>query len=158
VAREARGGEFRQTGIVDGRGWWTVTLTAFAGPLGGFGLGLGLARIAEATTGGMAVLAWAVVGLMFGVPLAALVVFGVCLVTLLREVAMRRWRALLIMLATVVAGFVLTLIGLRMVGGMSQPELGLIGTGVAVIGLLGLGAAIALMASRRPHSVADVAG
>jgi hypothetical protein len=158
VAHEARGGESRQTVRVDGRGWWTVILTALAGPLGGFGLGLALARVAEATTGGMAVLAWAVVGLMFGVPLAALVVFGICLVTLMRGVAMRRWLALLVMLATVVAGFVVTLIGLRMVGGMSQPQLGLIGTGVAVTVVLGLGAAVALIASRRAEPAVDVTG
>lgn len=143
---------------MDGRGWWTVILTALAGPLGGFGLGLGLARLAEATTGGMAVLAWAVVGLILGVPLAAFVVFGICLVTLLREVALRRWVALLIMLMTASAGFVAMLIGLRLVGGMANPQLGLVGTAIAVTLILGVGAFIALLASRRPQPSPDVAG
>ena len=56
---------------MDPRAWWTVILTALAGPVGSIGLGVGLARWAEATTGGMAVLAGGVVGLWLGAPLAA---------------------------------------------------------------------------------------
>lgn len=134
---------------MDGRGWWTVVLTALAGPLGSFGAGLGLARWAEMTTGGMAVLAGAIVGLVIGAPLAAFIVFVVCLFTLMRAVPLRRWIASLIMLGAVIVEGVVMIVGLRVVGGMANPQLGLISTALAVTVVLGSGAYVALMASRR---------
>jgi hypothetical protein len=141
---------------MDGRGWWTVVLTALAGPLGAFGAGLGLARWAEMTTGGMAVLAGAIVGLLLGAPLAAFIVFVVCLVTLMRSVPLRRWIASLIMLGVAVVEAMVMLVGLRLVGGMANPQLGLIGTALAVTLVLGLGAYVALVASRRASVAAPV--
>lgn len=137
---------------MDPRGWWTVILTALAGPLGSIGIGLGLARWAEATTGGMAVLAAGVVGLWLGAPLVAFIVFAVCLVTVARALPLRRWLALLLMLAAVVVEAIVALIGLRFVGGSATPEVGLVVTAFIAMGVLGAGAYIALAGSRRRSS------
>ena len=134
------------------RGWWTVILTALAGPAGSIGIGLGLARWAEATTGGMAVLAALVVGLWLGAPVLAFIVFAVCLFTIARPLHLRRWIALLVMLATVIVESIVALVGLRMATGMSTPELGLVVVAIAAIGVLGGGASFALSASRRPSA------
>ena len=148
----------RQTGGMTGRGWWTVVLTALAAPLGSFGLALGLARSAEMSTGGMAVLAGAIAGLVFGAPLTAIIVYGICLVTLMRGAPLRRWISLLIMLATAVAALVVIIVGLRIVGGMAYPQAGLVGTGVVVAIIVGAGAYAGLMAARRPVTSVAVAG
>ena len=139
-------------------GWWTVALTGVAGPLGSFGLALGLGRWAEATTGGMAVLAGTVAGLLFGAPLTALIVFGICLVTLLRGVLLRRWIALLIMLATACVQWIGMVIGLRLVGGMSEPQVGLVVAAMAITVVLGLGAYLALRTAQRAPAPPDLAG
>ena len=132
------------------RGWWTVILTALAGPLGSIGIGLGLARWAEATTGGMAVLAFLVIGLWLGAPVLAFIVFVACLFTVMRPESHRRWVAVLVMLVAAVVESIVALIGLRVATGMSTPEIGLVIVAIAVIGLLGSGASFALSASRRP--------
>lgn len=139
------------------REWWTVILTALAGPVGSVGLGLGLARWAEATTGGMAVLAGGVVGLWLGAPLMAIIVFAVCLLTVLRHEPLRRGIALLVMLAAVIVEAFLMLIGLRLVGGSSSPEVGLVIVSILALGVLGAGAHIALRLSHRriPADPAD---
>ena len=137
------------TDRVNARKWWTVILTALAAPVGSLGLGLGLARGAEATPGGMATLAGAVVGLWLGAPLAALIAFAVCLLTVMRHAPLRRWLALLVMLAAVMAEAVVVLIGLRFVGGSPSPEIGLVVVAVLSMGLLGGGAYVALTVSRR---------
>ncbi|MBM3689439.1 MAG: hypothetical protein FJW80_07265 [Actinobacteria bacterium] len=129
---------------MDWRSWWTVILTALAGPLGGFGFGVALARLADATTGGMAGLAGGVVGLWLGAPLASLVVFGICLVTLMRGVVMRRWLALLVMPVAVVAEALVVLVGLRLSSGMATPEWGLGAVAIVATGVLGGGAYVAL--------------
>jgi len=134
---------------VDARGWWTVVLTALAGPAGSIGIGIGLARWAEATTGGMAVLAAGVVGLWIGAPVVAFIVFVVCLFTLMRPAALRRWVAILVMLAFAFAESVVVLVGLRFVGGSAQPEVGLVVVAIIAMGVLGAGAYAALAASRR---------
>lgn len=134
------------------RGWWTVILTALAGPLGSIGIGLGLARWAEATTGGMAVLAALVLGLWLGAPVLACVVFVTCLLTLMRPEPHRRWVAVLVMLAAAVVESIVALVGLRVVTGMSTPEIGLVVVAIAAIGVLGGGASFALSASRRPSA------
>lgn len=137
------------TVVVGAREWWTVILTALAGPVGSIGLGLGLARWVEATTGGMAVLAGAVVGLWLGAPLAAFVVFAVCLFTVARSLHVRRWVALLVMLAAVVVEALVMLFGLRLTGGMATPEWGLIVIAIVAMGILGGGASVALHSARR---------
>ena len=124
-------------------------LTGFAGPVGSLGLGIGLARWADATTGGMASLAGGVVGLWLGAPLAAFVVFVICLVTLMRRQPLRRWIAVLVMLAVVIAEAIAVLIGLRVTGGMSTPEIGLMVVAIMAIGVLGGGAYVALTAAAR---------
>lgn len=131
------------------RGWWTVILTALAGPVGSIGLGLGLARWADATTGGMASLAGGVVGLWLGAPLAAFVVFVICLLTLMREQPLRRWIAVLVMLAAVLAEAIIVLIGLRVASGMPTPEIGLVVVAIIAVGALGGGAYLALTAAAR---------
>ena len=128
---------------------WTVVLTALAGPVGSIGLGVGLARWADATTGGMAALAGGVVGLWLGAPLASFLVFAVCLVTLARPLPLRRWIAVLVMLAAAVVEAIAMLIGLRIVGGLASPEIGLVVVAILALGLLGAGAALALRVSVR---------
>ncbi len=142
---------------MDAREWWTVILTALAGPVGSIGLGLGLARWAEATTGGMAVLAGGVVGLWLGAPLMALIVFALCLLAMLRHAPLRRGIALLIMFAAVTVEALLMLIGLRLVGGSSSPEVGLVIVSILALGVLGAGAYVALRLSHRriPTEAAD---
>ena len=144
---------------MDGRGWWTVVLTVLAGPLGSFGLGFALARWAEATTGGMAVLAGGVVGLWLGAPLLALIVYAVCLVTVMRGVPMRRGRAILIMLAAVVVEATAIIIGFRVTAGMATPETGLVALLVVAVGILAGGAYLGLVVARaRPETSPDSVG
>ncbi len=138
-----------QTDAVEPRGWWTVILTALAGPVGSIGLGLGLARWADATTGGMASLAGGVVGLWLGAPLAAFLVFVICMLTLMREQLLRRWIAVLVMLGAVLAEAFIVLIGLRVTVGMPTPEIGLVVVAIIAVGALGGGAYLALTAAAR---------
>ena len=138
-----------QTDAVEPRGWWTVILTALAGPVGSIGLGLGLARWADATTGGMASLAGGVVGLWLGAPLTAFLVFVICMLTLMREQPLRRWIAVLVMLAAVLAEAIIVLIGLRVTVGMPTPEIGLVVVAIIAVGALGGGAYLALRAAAR---------
>ena len=134
---------------MESREWWTVILTGLAGPVGSIAMGIGLARWADATTGGMASLAGGVVGLWLGAPLAAFLVFGICLITLVRGQPLRRWVAVLVMLAAVVAEAVIVLIGLRLTTGLPTPEIGLIAVAVIAMGALGGGAYLALKAAAR---------
>ncbi len=134
---------------MDPRAWWTVILTALAGPVGSIGLGIGLARWAEAQVGGMAVLAGGVVGIWLGAPIAALVVFALCLMTVARPLPLRRWIALLAMLAAVVVEAIAALVGLRLVGGMATPEIGLVVVAIVALGMLGGGAYLALRVAAR---------
>lgn len=138
-----------QTDAVEPRGWWTVILTALAGPVGSIGLGLGLARWADATTGGMASLAGGVVGLWLGAPFAAFLVFVICMLTLMREQLLRRWIAVLVMLGAVLAEALIVLIGLRVTAGMPTPEIGLVVVAIIAVGALGGGAYLALTAAAR---------
>ena len=129
--------------------WATVGLTAVAGPVGSFALGIGLARWADATTGGMAGLAGGVAGLLLGAPLAAFIVFAVCLATVLRGRPLRRWIALLIMAAAVLAEAIAVVLGFRVTAGMAAPEIGLVGVLIVAIGILAGGAYLAVTAARR---------
>ena len=105
----------------------------------------------------MAVLAGGVVGLWLGAPLMAFIAFAVCLLALLRQAPRRRGIALLVMLAAVIAEAFLMLIGLRLVGGSSSPEVGLVIVSILALGLLGAGAYVALRLSHRriPAGPAD---
>lgn len=139
------------------RAWWTVVLTVLAAPLGSVGLGVGLARWADATTGGMASLAGGVVGLWLGAPLASVAVFALCLVTLARPLPLWRWVALLLMIVAAVIEAFVVLIGLRVTGGMATPEVGLIAVAICAVGVLGGGALVALRLSRRSEPPVDAA-
>jgi hypothetical protein len=134
---------------VEPRGWWTVILTGLAGPVGSVGLGLGLARWADATTGGMASLAGGVVGLWLGAPLAAFLVFVICVLTLVRGQPLRRWVAVLVMLAAVIAEAIIVLVGLRVTVGMPTPEIGLVVVAIIAVGALCGGAYLALTVAAR---------
>ena len=138
------------------RSWWTVVLSAIAGPVGSIGLGVGLARLADATTGGMASLAGGVVGLWLGAPLLVFIVFAVCLVTVARPLPLRRWLALLIMLAAVIVEAFIVLIGLRIAGSMATPEIGLVVVAFVAIGVLGAGAHVALSIAQRRSTLTEV--
>lgn len=127
----------------------TAVLTALAVPLGSVLFGFGLSRLGDATTGGMAGLAGGVVGLWLGGPFLALVVFGICLVTLLRSAPVRHWLALAIMVAFSFAEVIIVLLGLGFAGRGSAADLALVVTAVVAIGLVGAGAYIALLVSRR---------
>lgn len=129
--------------------WWTVALTTIAGPIGSIGFGFGLARLAEATTGGMASLAGAVIGLWLGAPFLALVVFSLCLFTLARSLPLRRGIAVLLMLATVIIEAVVILVGLRIMSGADSPEFGMAAIAIIAVGVLGAGAYLSLSIARR---------
>ena len=124
-------------------------ITALAGPAGSFGLGFGLARWADATTGGMAGLAGGVAGLLFGAPLLAFIVYAVCLVTVLRGHSLRRGIALLVMLGAVVIEVFVVILGFRLTAGIATPEAGLIGVLVMAVGTLAAGAYLGLVAAGR---------
>lgn len=126
-----------------------MILTALAGPVGSVLAGVGLARSAEASSGGMAGLAAGVIGLWLGAPLFALIVFAVCLVTVMRGAPLRRWVAALLMLAAVIVEAVVALIGLGVAARSGTADVGLVIVAFCAIGILGLGASIALRASRR---------
>ena len=137
------------------RAWWTVVITALAGPLGSIGLGVGLARLADATTGGMASLAGGVVGLWLGAPLAALIVFAICLVTVARPLPLRRGVSLRVMLAAVVIESIVVLVALSVTARLATPDVGLVLVAIVAVGLLGGGAYAALrMSVRASHSAA----
>ena len=120
------------------------------------GLGVGLARLADATTGGMASLAGGVMGLWLGAPLLAFIVFAVCLVTVARPLPLRRWLAVLVMLAAVTVEAIAVLIGLRISGSMATPEIGLAIVAIIAMGLLGGGAYVALhLAARKSGADAN---
>ena len=143
------------TGHMPSRAWWTVVITALAGPLGSIGLGVGLARLADATTGGMASLAGGVVGLWLGAPLAALIAFAICLVTVARPLPLRRGVSLLVMLAAVVIESIVVLVGLSVTARLATPDAGLVLVAIVAVGLLGGGAYAALrMSVRASHSAA----
>ena len=142
------------TGRMPSRAWWTVIITALTGPLGSIGLGIGLALLADATTGGMASLAGGVVGLWLGAPLAALIAFAICLVTVARPLPLRRWIALLVMLAAVVIESIVVLVGLSVTARLATPDVGLVLVAIAAVGLLGGGAYAALRMSLRPGGTA----
>lgn len=132
-----------------------MLLTALAGPVGSVGLGVGLARLADATTGGMASLAGGVVGLWLGAPLAALIVFAICLVTVARSLPLRRWIALLVMLAAVVVEAIAVLVGLGVNARLAAPDVGLVLIAFVAVGVLGGGAYAGLRVSMRaPQLVA----
>lgn len=134
---------------MDARGWWTVVLTALAGPIGAFAGAIALGRLVDSAGGGMAGLAAAVGGLILGGPLAAVAVFAVCLLTLLRDEGLRRGIALALMVAAALLDAIVIVLGLRAIGGTSFAEFGLIGLLIMSMALLGAGAHLAITTADR---------
>jgi hypothetical protein len=67
----------------------------------------------------------------------------------MRERPLRRWIAVLVMLAAVLAEAIIVLIGLRVTVGMPTPEIGLVVVAIIAVGALGGGAYLALRAAAR---------
>ena len=135
----------RQTERVDSRGWWTVGLTALAGPLGAVagaflfytlgGDGLGLAA--------------GVGGLILGGPLAAVAVFGICLLTLLRDWGLKGRIAMSLMVAAALLDAIIIVLALRAIGGSSFADTALYGVGIMSMAVLGAGAHVAITTADR---------
>lgn len=135
-------------GLAPASVWWTVGLTALAAPMGSVVAALALGQVVAPSSGGMEDLAAFVVGLWLGAPLVALLVFAVCVFTLLRDVPMRRWFALGVMLGFVVLEALVMLVGLRFVGSGAAEEVGLVVVGVLCTLVIGVGAFIAIRWAR----------
>jgi hypothetical protein len=118
------------------RGWWTVGLTALAGPLGAVGAAALLYAI-----GGLAV---GVGGLILGGPLVAVAVFGVCLLTLLRDWGLKQRLAISLMVAAALLDAIIVVLALRAIGGSSFADAGLYGVAIMSMGVLGAGAHVAI--------------
>lgn len=126
------------------RGWWTVGLTALAGPAG---------AVAGAfllyTVGGSFGLAAGVGGLILGGPLLAVVVFGVCLLTLLKDWALKGRVAMSLMVAAALLDAIIIVLALRAIGGSSFADVALFGIGLMSMAVLGAGAHVAVTTSDR---------
>lgn len=139
----------RHTGGMDPRGWWTVGLTAVSGPIGAIAGATILGRVVDAAGGGMAGLAAAVGGLVLGGPIAAIVVFGVCLLTILRPLELQRAIAFAIMVAAALFNGLLVIAGLRLVSGSSFADPGILAVGMFSVAILAGGAHIAITTGDR---------
>jgi hypothetical protein len=127
---------------MEARGWVTVGLTAVSGPVGGFVGALALGRLVAGD--GMTSLVAALGGLVLGGPLLAFAVFGVCLLTILQPLDLRRGVAIGVMTAAALLDGIIVVAGLRAVSGTSFAEMGLIGLGMMSMALLGAGAHVAI--------------
>lgn len=136
---------------MEARTAWTVTLTAISGPVGAVATGATLARIADATQGGMAGLAAGVGGLFIGGPIVSLIAFTICVFALAKPC--RPWVAIGVMVAVSLVNGVVVLVGLAVVARSEMDEPGLIAVAVLSMIVLGVGAWLALRAGRfSPHS------
>lgn len=128
-----------QTDAMEPRGWWTVGLTALAGPVG---------AVAGAfllyTVGGSFGLAAGVGGLILGGPFLAVVVFGICLLTLLQDWGLKGRLALALMVAAALLDAIIVVLALRAIGGSSFADAALFGVGIMSMAVLGAGAHVAI--------------
>ena len=122
------------------RGWWTVVLTAIAGPLGAVAGAFLLYTIGGDSLG----VAAGVGGLILGGPLAAIAVFGICLVTLLKDWALRTRIAMSLMVAAALLDAIIIVLALRAIGGSSFADAALYGVGIMSAAVLGAGAHVAI--------------
>lgn len=136
---------------MDARTGWTIALTALSGPTGAIAAGAALARLADATQGGMAGLAAAVAGLFIGGPIVALVVFTICAFAIARPV--RRWIAIGVMFLACLTNGAVAMLGLVIVARTEASEVGLIALAIASIAVLGVGAWLALRAGNAQRAV-----
>ena len=126
---------------------WTVALTAISGPAGAVATGATLARIADATQGGMAGLAAGVGGLFIGGPIVSLIVFTICVFAFAKP--RRRGVAIALMVGVSLVNGVIVLIGLAVVARSQMDEPGLIAVAVLSLVVLGVGAWLALRGANR---------
>jgi len=126
------------------RGWWTVALTALAGPVG---------AVAGAfllyTVGGSFGLAAGVGGLILGGPLLAVAVFAICLVTLLKDWGLKGRLATSLMVAAALLDAIVIVLALRAIGGSSFADTALYGVGIMSMAVLGAGAHVAISTADR---------
>lgn len=135
----------RQTESVEPRGWWTVGLTALAGPLGAVA-----GAFVFYTIGGEGLgLAAGVGGLILGGPLAAVAVFGICLLTLLRDWGLKGRIAMSLMVAAALLDAIIIVLALRAIGGSSFADTALYGVGIMSMAVLGAGAHVAITTADR---------
>lgn len=78
---------------MDTRRWLTILFTLLAMPIGGFALAFGLSRLFAGSGTGWGDLIGLVTGLLFGPTLGNILVFSICLLTLLRHRLQRPWGA-----------------------------------------------------------------
>ncbi len=126
------------------RGWWTFGLTALAGPVGAVA-----GAFVLYTVGGGAGLAAGVGGLILGGPLLAVAVFGVCLLTLLKDWDLKGRVALSLMVAAALLDAIIIVLGLRAIGGSSFADAALFGLGLMSMAVLGSGAHVAITTADR---------
>ena len=127
------------------RGWWTVGLTALAGPVGAVGGAALLYALGGANLG----LAAGVGGLILGGPLLAVAVFGLCLVTLLQDWGLRGRLAMSLMVAAALLDAIIVVLALRAIGGSSFADAGLYGVAIMSMAVLGAGAHVAITTADR---------
>lgn len=126
------------------RGWWTVGLTALAGPVGA----VGGAFVLYAAGGSFGVAA-GVGGLILGGPLLAVAVFGVCLLTLLKDWDLKNRIALSLMVAAALLDAIIIVLALRAIGGSSFADVALFGVGIMSMAVLASGAHVAISTADR---------
>lgn len=127
------------------RGWWTVGLTALAGPLGAVAGAFLLYTVGGDGLG----LAAGVGGLILGGPLAAVAVFGICVATLLKDWALRTRIAMSLMVAAALLDAIIIVLALRAIGGSSFADAALYGVGIMSMAVLGAGAHVAISTADR---------
>ena len=128
-----------QTDAMEPRGWWTVGLTALAGPVGAVS-----GAFLLYTVGGSFGLAAGVGGLILGGPFLAVVVFGICLLTLLKDWGLKGRLALALMVAAALLDAIIVVLALRAIGGSSFADAALFGVGIMSMAVLGAGAHVAI--------------
>ena len=122
------------------RGWWTVGLTALAGPVGAVAGAALLYTIGGASFG----VAAGVGGLILGGPLVAVAVFGICLLTLLKDWGLKGRLALSLMVAAALLDAIIVVLALRAISGSSFADAALYGVGIMSMAVLGAGAHVAI--------------
>jgi len=130
---------------MESRGWWTVALTALAGPLGAIAGAFLLYTIGGDDLG----LAAGVGGLILGGPLAAVAVFGICLLTLLKDWDLRTRIAMSLIVAAALLDAIIIVLALRAIGGSSFADAALYGVGIMSAAVLGAGAHVAITTADR---------
>lgn len=131
------------------RSWACACVTAVAAAVAGLLAALGLARLLDATQGGMSGLAGVITGMLLGPPLGALGAFTTCLVTLARGRVRRPGVAVAVMVASCVAA---AIVGLACLVTVTRTEPSGIATAFALIAALSAyaGAALIALAAGQP--------